>query len=202
MESASPGDAVVRPRERKLAPSPIYSVELEVFEGPLDLLLHLVRKHELDILDIPIAFTTEKYLEYLDVMRQLDLENVTRDRADRVEEFNALTVALGNRLYQRPGAPGEAAVPLADFVLSGQYDFAQEEFGGIYLDGRLFPFAGATARLGLGFDPEQAQVDEGLAGLAFRDERGDRFSLEYRYLREVPRFFEAFPQENPRFEEF
>jgi segregation and condensation protein A len=74
MESASPGDAVVRPRERKLAPSPIYSVELEVFEGPLDLLLHLVRKHELDILDIPIAFITEKYLEYLDVMRSLDLE--------------------------------------------------------------------------------------------------------------------------------
>jgi hypothetical protein len=135
-------------------------------------------------------------------VRQLDLENVTRDRADRVEEFNALTLALGNRLYQRPGAPGEAAVPLADFVLSGQYDFAQEEFGGVFLDGRLFPFAGATARLGLGFDPEQAELDEGLAGLAFRDERGDRFSLEYRYLREVPRFFEAFPQENPRFDGF
>jgi segregation and condensation protein A len=72
--SASPGEAVARPRERKLAPSLIYSVELEVFEGPLDLLLHLVRKHELDILDIPIAFITEKYLEYLDVLRALDLE--------------------------------------------------------------------------------------------------------------------------------
>ncbi len=38
-------------------------------EGPLDLLLHLVRKHELDILDIPISFVAEKYLAYLDVMR-------------------------------------------------------------------------------------------------------------------------------------
>jgi segregation and condensation protein A len=54
--------------------SAIYSVELEVFEGPLDLLLHLVRRHELDILAIPIAFVTEKYLEYLDFMRSLDLE--------------------------------------------------------------------------------------------------------------------------------
>ena len=36
-----------------------YNVELEVFEGPLDLLLHLVRKHELDIMDIPISFVTE-----------------------------------------------------------------------------------------------------------------------------------------------
>jgi segregation and condensation protein A len=45
-----------------------------VFEGPLDLLLHLVKKHELSILDIPIAFVTEKYLEYLDVMTGLDID--------------------------------------------------------------------------------------------------------------------------------
>jgi segregation and condensation protein A len=51
-----------------------YSVELDVFEGPLDLLLHLVKKHELDILDIPIAFVTEKYLEYLDLMKSLNLD--------------------------------------------------------------------------------------------------------------------------------
>lgn len=62
-----------RAPERRGPPS-IYSVELEVFEGPLDLLLHLVRKHELDILDIPIAFVAERYLEYLDVMRALDLD--------------------------------------------------------------------------------------------------------------------------------
>jgi segregation and condensation protein A len=49
-------------------------VELPQFEGPLDLLLHLVRRHELDILDIPISFVCEKYLEYLEFMRALDLE--------------------------------------------------------------------------------------------------------------------------------
>jgi len=49
-------------------------VQLPVFEGPLDLLLHLVKKHELDVLDIPVAFVTEKYLEYLELMRKLNLD--------------------------------------------------------------------------------------------------------------------------------
>ncbi len=44
------------------------------FEGPLDLLLHLCQKHELDILDIPISFVTEKYLEYLSVMSLMNLD--------------------------------------------------------------------------------------------------------------------------------
>jgi len=51
-----------------------YQVELPDFEGPLDLLLHLVKRHELDILDIPIAFITEKYLAYLELMRTLNLD--------------------------------------------------------------------------------------------------------------------------------
>jgi segregation and condensation protein A len=51
-----------------------YKVTLDVFEGPLDLLLHLVKKHELAILDIPISFVTERYLEYLDAMSRLDID--------------------------------------------------------------------------------------------------------------------------------
>jgi segregation and condensation protein A len=51
-----------------------YQVELDVFEGPLDLLLHLVKKHELSILDIPISFVTSKYLDYLDAMQALDID--------------------------------------------------------------------------------------------------------------------------------
>ena len=51
-----------------------YSVTLPSFEGPLDLLLHLCQKHELDILDIPIGFVTEKYLEYLAVMQLASMQ--------------------------------------------------------------------------------------------------------------------------------
>ncbi len=50
-----------------------YKVKLDVFEGPLDLLLYLIKKSELDIYDIPISEITEQYLEYLELMRMLDL---------------------------------------------------------------------------------------------------------------------------------
>ncbi len=51
-----------------------YQVKLEMFEGPLDLLLHLIREHQLNILDIPIAKITEEYLRYLALMQELDLD--------------------------------------------------------------------------------------------------------------------------------
>lgn len=51
-----------------------YKVRLEIFEGPLDLLLYLIRKEELDIYDIHIEKITQQYLEYLELMRLLDLE--------------------------------------------------------------------------------------------------------------------------------
>lgn len=49
-------------------------INLPAFEGPLDLLLHLIQKHELDIIDIPIGFITQKYLEYLDAMQGLSID--------------------------------------------------------------------------------------------------------------------------------
>jgi len=49
-------------------------IDLPAFAGPLDLLLHLIQKHELEILDLPVAFVTEKYLAYLELMRELDLD--------------------------------------------------------------------------------------------------------------------------------
>jgi segregation and condensation protein A len=51
-----------------------YRVSLPMFEGPLDLLLHLVKKHELNILDIPIAFITEKYTAYIRLLDELNID--------------------------------------------------------------------------------------------------------------------------------
>jgi segregation and condensation protein A len=51
-----------------------YKVRLDVFEGPLDLLLYLIKKNELDIHDIPVNVITEQYLEYLNLMQLLDLD--------------------------------------------------------------------------------------------------------------------------------
>jgi segregation and condensation protein A len=53
-----------------------FRVDLDIFRGPLDLLLYLVRKHEVEIVDIPIATITDQYLEYLTVLEQLDVNAV------------------------------------------------------------------------------------------------------------------------------
>ncbi len=54
---------------------PLYRVQLDdIFEGPMDLLVHLIRKNELDIYDIPIALITEQYLQYLEWMKAMNID--------------------------------------------------------------------------------------------------------------------------------
>ena len=53
-----------------------FRVDLDTFRGPLDLLLYLVRKHEVEIVDIPIALITDQYLRHLSVLEQLDVNSV------------------------------------------------------------------------------------------------------------------------------
>ncbi|MBM4378998.1 MAG: segregation/condensation protein A [Deltaproteobacteria bacterium] len=66
-----PADAEDAPSS---SPGAAFRLSLPNFEGPLDLLLHLIREHRIDIFDIPIALITEKYLEELERMRSLDLD--------------------------------------------------------------------------------------------------------------------------------
>jgi segregation and condensation protein A len=51
-----------------------YEIKLDIFEGPLDLLLYLIKKNEIDIYDIPIALITRQYLEYIEVLRSLNFD--------------------------------------------------------------------------------------------------------------------------------
>ncbi|MBZ4397369.1 MULTISPECIES: segregation/condensation protein A [unclassified Myxococcus] len=55
-------------------PADAFRVALPNFEGPLDLLLHLIKEHRVDIFDIPLALITEKYLEHLERMREINLD--------------------------------------------------------------------------------------------------------------------------------
>jgi segregation and condensation protein A len=66
--------------------SPVHNFRLKEFEGPLDLLLFLIKKNEVNLYDIPIAQITEQYLEYLRFITRLDLEDLT--------EFHAITATL------------------------------------------------------------------------------------------------------------
>ena len=90
------------------------AVKLSVFEGPLDLLLHLIRLNEVDITDIPLALIATQYLEYLDLMRELNL--------DVAGEYllMAATLAWIKSRMLLPPAPGEdeeeGADPRAELI--------------------------------------------------------------------------------------
>jgi segregation and condensation protein A len=71
-DAASAGLAEAPERDNE-ASRDSYRVKLEIFEGPLDLLLYLIKKDEIDIYDIPISHITEQYLTYLELMKELDI---------------------------------------------------------------------------------------------------------------------------------
>jgi len=124
-------------------------VKLEVFEGPLDLLLHLVRENRLDIHDIPIAEITEQYLAYLDLMQALNLEVAGEflvmastllyiksrsllprqdDDAEGEEDPETLRADLSRRLVEYEKIK-EAAARLGERPLLGREVFARDFLG-------------------------------------------------------------------------
>jgi segregation and condensation protein A len=72
----SQADSAARAEPDVVGPASPYAIKLSVFEGPLDLLLHLIRQNEVEITDIPIAEISSQYLAYLDAMRELNLDVV------------------------------------------------------------------------------------------------------------------------------
>lgn len=124
-----------------------YRVELPEFEGPLDLLLHLIQKHELDILNIPIGFIAQKYFEYIRTMEQLSI-----DVASDYLVMAATLVHIKSRALLPPDPsaaddgelPDEEEDPRAELVRRlleyQKYKLAAEQLGGRSVLGRdVFP---------------------------------------------------------------
>ena len=86
---------------------PDFRVQLEIFRGPLDLLLYLVRKHEVEIVDIPIALITDQFLEHMAVLEQIDVNAV----GDFLEMASTL-IEIKSRMVLPRG--GEEEEPLED----------------------------------------------------------------------------------------
>jgi segregation and condensation protein A len=81
-----------------------YRVQLEIFEGPLDLLLYLIKQQEIDIYDIPIAEITDQYLQYVQMMREL---NITVAGEYLVMAANLIYIKSKMLLPVEPTAEGE-----------------------------------------------------------------------------------------------
>jgi segregation and condensation protein A len=112
--------AVVHGRALDSLPKDLYippqalEVILEAFEGPLDLLLYLIRRENLDIVDIPIADVTRQYVEYIELMQEMQLE-----LAGEYLVMSALLAEIKSRmLLPRPPAAGEdeEADPRAELI--------------------------------------------------------------------------------------
>lgn len=87
-------------------------VNLELFEGPLDLLLYLIRKHDLNIYDIPVALVLDQYLEHLSLMKELNID-IAGDFLLLASELAHIKSRL---LVARPEEEEEEPDPRADLV--------------------------------------------------------------------------------------
>jgi len=86
------------------------TIHLEAFEGPLDLLLHLIKKEEVDIWNIPIAHITEQYLDHLQMMKELNI-----NMAGEWLMMAATLIYIKSRmLVPQPPAAGEQEEEAAD----------------------------------------------------------------------------------------
>jgi len=137
-----------------------YRVTLPEFEGPLDLLLHLCKTHELDIVNIPIAFVTEKYLAYLEVMESMSVDVA----ADYLVMAATLAYLKSRELVPAPepldlaGEDGEPELDPREELIRRlleyqKYKDAAEKLGGRPIEGRTVFGRGAPIDTGELDDP-------------------------------------------------
>lgn len=106
------GDALIQLPEDLYIPPDALEVFLETFQGPLDLLLYLIRKQNLDILDIPIAEVTRQYVGYIELMQELKLELA----AEYLLMAAMLAEIKSRMLLPRPETRAEEEDPRAELV--------------------------------------------------------------------------------------
>ena len=107
------GELVARPPQDLYIPPDAMEVFLDAFEGPLDLLLYLIKKQNLDILDIPVAQITEQYMEYVELMKLVKL-----DLAAEYLVMAAMLAEIKSRMLlpRPPDEEGEEEDPRAQLV--------------------------------------------------------------------------------------
>ncbi len=132
-----------------------------------------------------------------DRLRQLAIDNQLLDPSDRIEELNSLVFGIRNRfLRNRVGSM------IADFDFSSEYRFEQSEFGPAVLQGDARLPKGLWMRFLSSIDVEEFEFAEGMALFGWAHSFGHQASLRYRYIRDIPRFFEAFGSNADRFNDF
>jgi len=203
------------------------NVKLEIFEGPLDLLLHLIKKNEIDIYDIPITVITQQYLDYLERMKSLNLdvagefllmaatllhmkskmilppseEEQGEEEQEESEEDPRAELVRRLREYQRYK---EAALELAQGSLLDREVFARKFFAENFLEGAEEVLAGEVTL----FDLLEAmkKILQGIPPEEFQEISLDQLSIkerihqimEHLWEKESLTFAELFTSTTPR----
>ncbi|KRG42735.1 rifampin ADP-ribosyl transferase [Stenotrophomonas pictorum JCM 9942] len=146
------GQPVLQIPQDLYIPPDALEVILDAFEGPLDLLLYLIRRQNLDILDIPVAEITKQYVEYINVMQELRFELA----AEYLVMAAILAEVKSRMLLPRPPAEeGEEADPRAELVRRLQ---EYERFKQAAEDIDALPRQDRDTAVGHAFVPERAAV--------------------------------------------
>lgn len=154
-----------------------FRVELDTFRGPLDLLLYLVRKHEVEIADIPIALITEQYLAHLEVLQQLDVNEV----GDFLELASTLIEIKSQMVLPRGGEETEPWDDPRDELVARLLEYKKYKDAASVLEERSRDWQQHYSRLASDLPPRQ--VDP--AGQPIREvELWDLVSAFGRILRE------------------
>lgn len=166
-----------------------YEVQLEVFEGPLDLLLFLIKKDDLDIYNIPIAHITKQYLGYLEMMKELnlDLAGEFLVLASTLMAIKAKTLLPSNKDADGNEGPDPRAELVAKLVEYQKFKQAAqflekraEEFSDIYYRGAP-TFSDAEKSLAIGtFDLLEAlrEVLDRAEDVETKEVLGEEFPIE------------------------
>lgn len=166
------GTPVNEPPKDLYIPPDALEVFLEAFEGPLDLLLYLIKRQNLDILDIPIAHVTEQYMSYIDLMDEIKLE-----LAAEYLVMAALLAEIKSRMLlpRPPSDDNEEDDPRAELVRRLQeyerYKKAAEDIDALpRLERELHAVVVSYDRDGIKQEPPEVSLDSVLA--AFREVLG------------------------------
>lgn len=155
------GEAITQmPRDLYIPPEAL-EVFLDAFEGPLDLLLYLIKKNNLDIIDIPIAQITKQYMEYVDVMKDFHLE--------LAGEYLLMAAMLGEiksrMLLPRPVEEDDEDDPRAELVRRLQ---EYERFKKVAEELREFPLLGRDTFRAVA-EPPNLDIEKPKPDLAMQD---------------------------------
>ncbi len=172
------GQPVLHMPQDLYIPPDALEVILEAFEGPLDLLLYLIRRQNLDILDIPVAEITRQYVEYISVMQELRFE-----LAAEYLVMAAILAEIKSRLLlpRPPSAEGEEDDPRADLVRRLQeyerYKKAAEDIDALpRVERDTTPVHAFVPELRLEREPPAVDMKELLAALVDVLKRADLYT--------------------------